>query len=115
MKSRDLGITFPAARLKRYLKNKSPKLRVAASTPIYLASVIEYLVAEVLELAGSAAKDNNRQRITPRHIQLAVRNDEELNKLLKTITISGGGVIPGIHSALLPQKSGKKNLESQEF
>ncbi len=61
--------------------------------------------AEVLELAGNAARDNKKTRIVPRHIQLAVRNDEELSKLLGGVTIAAGGVLPNIHSVLLPKKT----------
>lgn len=61
----------------------------------------------MLELAGNAARDNKKSRIIPRHIQLAVRNDEELSKLLGTVVIANGGVLPNIHSSLLPKKTGK--------
>jgi histone H2A len=79
---------------------------------VYLATVLEYLTAEVLELAGNAARDNKVKRITPRFIQLAVRNDEELNRIFSTTMIQEGGVLPNIHKALLPKQKKKKSKEA---
>merc|ERR1711934_843033 len=54
--------------------------------------------------AGNAARDNKKSRIIPRHLQLAIRNDEELNKLMSGVTIAQGGVLPNIQ-AVLPRKA----------
>ncbi|XP_060713009.1 late histone H2A.2.2-like [Hemiscyllium ocellatum] len=99
------GLQFPVGRVHRLLRKGNYAERVGAGAPVYLAAVLEYLAAEVLELAGNAARDNKKTRIIPRHLQLAVRNDEELNKLLGGVTIAQGGVLPNIQAVLLPKKS----------
>ena len=120
-RSAKAGLQFPVGRVARYLKAGKYASRVGAGAPVYLAAVLEYLAAEVLELAGNASRDNKKTRcapaaaqpactfsrrvsgarslrraraprsppdrardrsIVPRHIQLAIRNDEELSKLL---------------------------------
>ncbi|GAU94246.1 hypothetical protein RvY_06057 [Ramazzottius varieornatus] len=100
------GLQFPVGRIHRMLRKGNYAERVGAGAPVYLAAVLEYLAAEVLELAGNAARDNKKSRIIPRHLQLAIRNDEELNKLLSGVTIAQGGVLPNIAPTLLPKKTG---------
>ena len=99
------GLQFPVGRIHRMMKRGNYAERVGSGAPVYLAAVLEYLSAEVLELAGNAARDNKKSRIIPRHLQLAIKNDEELNKLLGGVTIAQGGVLPNIQSVLLPKKS----------
>uniref|UniRef100_A0A0C9RJX2 Histone H2A n=1 Tax=Wollemia nobilis TaxID=56998 RepID=A0A0C9RJX2_9CONI len=106
-KSVKAGLQFPVGRIGRYIKKGRYAKRVGSGAPIYMAAVMEYLAAEVLELAGNAARDNKKNRIIPRHLLLAVRNDEELGKLMKGVTIAHGGVLPNIHQVLLPKKSEK--------
>ncbi|KAK8763181.1 hypothetical protein V5799_034222 [Amblyomma americanum] len=84
--------------------------REGAAAPVCMAAVLEYLAAEMLELTGKAARDNNKTLVTPRHIQLAVRTDKELRKLLSGVTISEGGVLPHIPTELLPKKPGGSGL-----
>ncbi|CAE6510924.1 unnamed protein product [Rhizoctonia solani] len=121
-RSAKAGLQFPVGRIHRMLKkgNYAQRVgagapvylaagnyaqRVGAGAPVYLAAVLEYLAAEILELAGNAARDNKKARIVPRHLQLAIKNDEELNKLLGHVIISQGGVVPYIPPELLPNKT----------
>lgn len=119
-KSSRAGLTFPVSRVASYLRKGQYANRIGTGATVYFAAVLEYLAAEVLELSGNAARDNHKSRIAPRHIQLAIRNDEELSKLLQDITIAQGGVLPNIHNLLLPKKTGQKSTtsnssQSQEY
>ncbi|KAG8926789.1 histone H2A [Tulasnella sp. 419] len=104
-RSSKAGLQFPVGRIHRMLKKGNYAQRVGSGAPVYLAAVLEYLAAEILELAGNAARDNKKARIVPRHLQLAIKNDEELNKLLGDVIISQGGVVPFIQPQLLPSKT----------
>ncbi|GAA5829984.1 hypothetical protein JCM5353_003939 [Sporobolomyces roseus] len=107
------GVTFPVGRIERHLKKGRFAQRIGAGSSVYLAAVLEYLTAEVLELAGNAARDNKKARVTPRHIQLAVRNDEELDRLLAGVTLNEGGVLPHIQPSLLPKKGPKPSKKKK--
>ena len=114
--SKRAGIQFPAARMLSRMKKERVGNRVSPSAAVFLASIMEYLTAEVLELAGNAARDHKRKRISPRHLFLAIRSDDELDIMLRGVTISGGGVMPSINAALLPKKKGKvqKELDDED-
>lgn len=109
------GLSFPVQRFARALRKGAYCKRLALGASIYVTAVVEYITAEILELAGNAAKDHRKLRIIPRHIQLAIRNDEELNRYLSNVTIAGGGVLPNVHSVLLPRTEDTKAGKSQEF
>jgi histone H2A len=107
-------LLMPVARVHRHLKRGRYAERVGSGAPVYMAAVLEYLASEVLELAGNAARDNKKKRITPRMITLALRSDEELSELVSTVVIAEGGVVPNINAALLKPVDKKPKKEKAE-
>ena len=103
-RSAKAGLTFPVGRIARHLRKGRFAKRIGSGSPVYMAAVLEYLTAELLELAGNACRDHKKNRISPRHIQLAVKNDAELNGYIGKATIASGGVMPNIHAVLLKNK-----------
>lgn len=106
------GIIFPPSIVEKFLRNFGySKIMVTDSAPVYLAAVLEYLTYEILDLSSNYCKDNKRKRVTVRDLEIVVKNDNELNMMLKKINVSflGGGVIPYIHPSLLNKKNNLRN------
>ena len=113
------GLQFPVGRIGRYLRQGKYATRISASAPVYLASVLEYLCAEILEPVGNAARDNKKSRIVSfqgiYHSHRKKNPTKNSNKLLGNVTIATGGVLPNIHAVLLPKKSKMGKNASQDF
>jgi histone H2A len=113
-KKNKADLIFPTGRCGGLLRRGRFARRVSASAGVYMAAVLEYLTAELLELSckATAGSKKNAKRITPRALTLAVRSDDDLGNLLKDVSLSRGGVVPNVHSAL--NKKAKKSKKSKK-
>ena len=99
------GLTFPAGRIRTKLREYGIK-RISDKSGVSAAAAVQAVIDSVLGLSGSKCLDGNRKRVKPRHISLAVKGDGDLNTVLPN-AIAYGGVVPHVHSALLPKKKKK--------
>ena len=100
-------LQFPEGKVHRFSRKGHYADRIGSRAPVYLAAVLEYLSAEILDLAGNVSRDNKKHRIIPRHLKLAMHNGEKMNKLLSGVAIAKVAVLPNIQAALLPKKNEK--------
>lgn len=110
-RSAKAGINFPVGRIHRLLKNKATrgrnmdgKLRfgrVSGLSALYMASILEYLCTELLELSTEMSKKFKIKRITPQIINYTIKADDEMNKLFDAVTLVASGIVPNYNERLL--------------
>lgn len=107
--SSSAGLIFPVSKAKAIIRQCGAD-RISKTAAVYLAAVMEYMAAEILNLAGNSARDNRKVIISARHVFLALQGDEELSRIMNRMgfVVVGGGVVPHIHSALLKSKDSRK-------
>ncbi|XP_012415311.1 histone H2A-Bbd type 2/3 [Trichechus manatus latirostris] len=81
-------LTFSVGHVERLLREGHYAQRLSSSAPVFLAAILEYLTAKVLELAGMEAQKSGRRRITPELVDMAVHNNALLSGFFGTTTIS---------------------------
>lgn len=115
-KWKDAGLLLPVNIFHKKLINGKYARKVAKEASVAMTGAIEYLVSEMLEIAKECADANQRKRIQPRHIMLAIKRDQDFDELLKDVTFPSTGVVPNIQDSLLPSRSpspmlGKRSSE----
>lgn len=103
------GIVFAPARCTRLLRQGRYSERMGGAAGAYMAGVLQYLCEELCELSGDMCESRKKKTITPEHINLAMRSDHELAKLMYRATVAQGGMLPNINEFLVPQKKGGKS------
>ena len=98
------GTLFPVGRLNRLIKIGRFSERSSSSAGAFMAGVLEYLTAEIIELAGNVAEQHKKKTIAPKHVNLGVKSDDELAKLMCEVTIAEGGMLPSVNEFFLKKK-----------
>ena len=109
---RKAGLEFPIGRIGTKLRKGRYANRIGAGAPVFLAAVLEYLTSELVDLAGIAAKDRKKSRITPEDIKLVVSKDEELKQVFSGVIIAHGGVACKAYSRKIPSMFRKPSIRS---
>ena len=76
------GLTFAPSRCNRYLKQGRYSTRYGASAGVFMAGVLQYLAEEVLDLSANVCLEHKKKTISPKHLNLALRSDPELGKMM---------------------------------
>jgi len=88
------GLVLSVSRVSKFFKKY--KTRLTSGSSVYLTSVVEYILAEVLAVSANVAKDHGKNVVNSRHLMLGIKGDAELSSLSKSLCfdIVDGGVMP---------------------
>ncbi|XP_062427308.1 histone H2A-beta, sperm-like [Rhea pennata] len=107
------GLLFPVSRIDRLLRRGRFAKRIGAAAPIYLAAALQCVTQHTVEVAGNISKESKKQRISPRHLQLAVQSSPELKQLLRGMPGHQGSAVP--HSQLVASPRNKKRKSEKRW
>ena len=85
--------------------------RIGKSASVFMACVLEYITAEILEVAGEVCEAHKKKTISPSHINLGMRSDFELAKLGANMIVSNSCLPLNINPFLNPKKGKKDKKE----
>ena len=97
------GRTVPPSRVNRAMKLRSGLKRVGGTAPVYMAAVMEYVAAEILEVACNSTANAKRKRVTPEDISIALRSDADLQKVCGGLALYTGDRLESVAKALVPK------------
>ncbi|NXE57486.1 H2A protein, partial [Casuarius casuarius] len=106
------GLLFPVSRIDRLLRRGRFAKHFGAAAPTYLAAVLQCVAQHTVEVAGKISKESKRQRISPRHLQLAAQSSLELKQLLRGAPRCWGSAVP--HSQLVASPWNQKKRKSEK-
>jgi hypothetical protein len=93
------GLTFAPARTLRQMRGLRLAERISGTSGAFLAAVLETIATDLVTAAGNACKGTGtthkdgtkgNQRIKPRDLANAIRNDGDYQRLARTVQISDG-------------------------
>ena len=112
------GLTFSVSAVRRRMRDGKYTEKLEIGAAIYMTAVLEYLTGDVMCLAGDAAKAKNKDRITPRDLQTAFRNSDELSQVLAAYRLPDkriGGMKTFESEKMQHLKSKIEDLENQNM
>jgi histone H2A len=101
--TKQAGLAFPVKKVKRLLKRVVDSHQIQTTAAVCMSTALEYLTAELLELAGNACREQAAARALPkvirlRHLRAAIAGDEELDALMIRLSVKHRTHRPSLHT-----------------